>query len=54
MNIQHQYLAAEHIGVRLREAQELRLGHQVARSRRLSRRADRLAERARLAADRLL
>jgi hypothetical protein len=54
MNIQHQYLAAEHIGVRRREAEELRLGHQVARSRRLTRRAERVAERARLAAERLL
>lgn len=54
MNIQHQYLAAEHIGVRLREAQEQRLGHQVARSRRFTRRAERAAERARLVTDRLL
>ena len=54
MNLQHQYLAAEHITARHQEVQQQRLGQQVVRSRRLTRRAERLADRARLAADRLM
>ena len=53
MNLQYQYLAAEHIGTRQREAQQRRLGQRVARTRRLTRRAERLADQARLAVDRL-
>jgi hypothetical protein len=53
MNIQYQYLAAEHVNARRQEAQRLRLGEQVARTRRLSRRAARLSDRARLAEDRI-
>jgi hypothetical protein len=53
MNLHYEYLASEHVSALLREAQEQRLGHQLARTRRLTRRADRLAARARLAADRL-
>jgi len=53
MNLQHQYLPAEHISARRHEAQQQRLAHQVARARRLTRRAERLADRARIAADRL-
>lgn len=53
MNLHYEYLASEHASALLREAQERRLGDQLARTRRLSRRADRLAARARLAADRL-
>ena len=54
MNLQHEYLVAERIGTRHHEAQQQRRTHLVARSRRLARRADRLADEARLAADRLL
>ncbi len=54
MNLQYQYLADEHIGSRHREAQQQRLGQQVVRTRRLTRRAQRLADRARLAAERLM
>jgi len=53
MNLQHQYLPAEHMGSRRHEAQQQRLAHQVARARRLTRRAERLADRARIATDRL-
>jgi len=54
MNLQYQYLAAEHVSARRHEVEQQRLGRQVARSRRLTRRAERLADRARLATDRLL
>jgi hypothetical protein len=53
MNIHSPYLAAEHVSTRHHEAQQLRLGERVARSRRLSRRAARLADRARLTEDRI-
>jgi hypothetical protein len=49
MNLINEDLARAHIAVRLGEAQELRLGHQIARARRLSRRAERAAQQARLA-----
>ena len=54
MNLLNEDLARAHIAVRLGEAQELRLGHQVARARRLSRRAERAAQQARLALARSL
>jgi hypothetical protein len=47
-------LARAHIAARLEEAQEQRLAHQVARARRLSRRAERAAQEARLAIARAL
>jgi hypothetical protein len=47
-------LARAHIDQRLREAQEVRLGRQVARARRLTRRAERAAQQARLALARSL
>jgi len=53
MNLQFQYLPAEHISSRRHEAEQQRLAHQIARTRRLTRRAERLAERARTATDRL-
>jgi hypothetical protein len=53
MNLQFQYLPAEHISSRRHEAQQLRLAHHVVRTRRLTRRAERLADRARLATERL-
>lgn len=54
MNLLNEDLARAHIAVRLGEAQELRLGYQIARARRLSRRAERAAEQARLALARSL
>jgi hypothetical protein len=53
MNLQYEYLPAEHIGRRRQEAQQQRLVHHVARTRRPTRRAERLADRARVTADRL-
>jgi hypothetical protein len=49
MNLIHEDLARAHIASRLSEAQELRRGRQVALARRLSRRAERAAQQARLA-----
>lgn len=54
MNLINEDLARAHIAARLGEAQELRLGHQIARARRLSRRAERAAQQARLALARSL
>jgi hypothetical protein len=54
MNLINEDLARAHIDQRLREAQELRLGRQVARARRLGRKADRAAQQARLALARTL
>jgi len=54
MNLINEDLARAHIDQRLREAQELRLGSQVARARRLGRKADRAAQQARLALARSL
>jgi hypothetical protein len=54
MNLMTEDLARAHIASRLGEAQDLRLGHQVARARRLSRRAERAAQQARLALARSL
>jgi hypothetical protein len=47
-------LARAHIAARLGEAQDLRRGHQLALARRLSRRAERAAQQARLALARSL
>jgi hypothetical protein len=47
-------LARAHVAARLGEAHELRRGHRLASTRRLSRRAERAAEQARLALARSL
>ena len=49
MNLMHEELARAQMSARLGEAQVLRRGHQVVVARRLSRRAERAAYRARLA-----
>ena len=54
VNTMHEDLARAHMSARLGEAQELRAGHQLARARRLSRRAERAAQQARLALARAL
>ncbi len=54
MNLLNEDLARAQIASRLGEAQDLRLGHQIARARRLSRRAERAAQQARLALARSL
>ncbi|HLN77436.1 MAG TPA: hypothetical protein VK204_10355 [Nocardioidaceae bacterium] len=54
MNLINEDLARAQIASRLGEAQELRLGHQISRARRLSRRAERAAQQARLALARSL
>lgn len=54
MNLIQEDLARAHIAARLQEADELRLGRRVARARRLSRRADRAAQQARIALARSL
>ena len=50
----HEEIARAQINARLGEAHELRLGRQVVRARRLSRRAERAAAAARLALARSL
>ncbi|HSE09190.1 MAG TPA: hypothetical protein VLB29_11045 [Nocardioidaceae bacterium] len=54
MNLINEDLARAQIASRLGEAQDLRLGHRITRARRLSRRADRAAQQARLALARAL
>jgi len=54
MNTMHEDLARAQMAKRLGEAQELRTGYQLARARRLSRRAERAAQQARLALARAL
>ncbi|GAW49566.1 MULTISPECIES: hypothetical protein [unclassified Nocardioides] len=54
MNLLHENLARAQMSARLGEAQQLRLGHQLARARRLSRKAERAAQQARLALARAL
>jgi hypothetical protein len=53
MNLMNEELARAHMSARLGEAQELRRGHRVVAARRLSRRAERAARAARLAAARV-
>lgn len=53
MELMHEDLARAQMCARLGEARELRRGHQLAMHRRLSRRAERAAHRARLALARL-
>ena len=54
MNLMPENLAREQMSARLGEARELRLGHQVSRARRMSRKAERAAQQARLALARAL
>lgn len=54
MNTMHEDLARAQMAARLGEAQALRTGHQLARARRLSRKAERAAQQARLALARAL
>lgn len=54
MNLMHEELARAHRTARLGEAQQLRRGHQLAIHRRMSRKAERAALRARLAIARAL
>lgn len=54
MNVMHEDLARAHMNERLGEAQNLRRGQQLVVARRLSRRAERAAQQARLALARTL
>lgn len=54
MNVMHEDLARAQMSARLGEAQQLRRGHNVARARRLSRKAEQAAQQARLALARAL
>jgi hypothetical protein len=54
MNLIHEDLARAQMSARLGEAQQLRRGHQLARARRLSRKAEQAAQQARLALARAL
>lgn len=54
MNLLHEDLARAQMSERLGEAQQLRRGHQLARARRLSRKAEQAAQQARLALARAL
>jgi hypothetical protein len=54
MNLMHEDLARAQMSERLGEAHELRRGHQLVLARRLSRRAERAAQQARLALARSL
>jgi hypothetical protein len=54
MNLMHESLARAQMSARLGEAQQLRRGHQLARARRLSRKAEQAAQQARLALARAL
>ncbi|MGN0063150.1 MAG: hypothetical protein ACI379_02820 [Nocardioides sp.] len=54
MNLMHEELARAQMAARLGEAQELRLGQQMAVARRMSRKAEKAARSARLALARAL
>ncbi|WP_041546419.1 MULTISPECIES: hypothetical protein [unclassified Nocardioides] len=54
MNLLHENLARAQMSERLGEARQLRRGHQLARARRLSRKAEQAAQQARLALARAL
>ena len=54
MNLMHEDLARAQMSARLGEAHALRRGHQLDRARRLSRKAEQAAQRARLALARAL
>ena len=49
MNLMQENLARAQMSARLGEAQQMRRGHQVARARRMSRKAEQAAQQARLA-----
>lgn len=53
-HLMHEDLVRAEMTARLGEAQELRRGNQLARARRLSRKAEQAAQRARLALARVL
>ena len=54
MNLMHENLARAQMSARLGEAQQLQRGAQMARARRLSRKAEKAAQQARLALARVL
>ena len=54
MNLMNENLARAQMSARLGEAQQMRLGHHLARARRLSRKAEEAAQQARLALARAL
>jgi hypothetical protein len=54
MNLMPENLARAQMSARLGEAQQMRRGHQLARARRLSRKAEQAAQEARLALARAL
>ena len=54
MNLMHENLARAQMAERLGEAHQLRRGHQMAQVSRLSRKAERAAQQARLALARAL
>jgi hypothetical protein len=54
MNLLHENLARAQMSERLGEAQQLQLGYQLSRARRLSRKAEQAAQQARLALARAL
>jgi hypothetical protein len=54
MNLMNENLARAQMSARLGEAQQQRRGHQMARARRLSRKAEQAAQQARLALARAL
>jgi hypothetical protein len=54
MNLLNEELARAQMSARLGEAQQLQRGHQMARARRLSRKAEQAAQQARLALARAL
>jgi hypothetical protein len=54
MNLMHEDLARAHMTARLGEAQKQRLGHQLARTHRLTRKAEQAAQQARFALARAL
>jgi hypothetical protein len=49
MNLMQENLARAQMSARLGEAQQMRRGHQLARARRMSRKAEQAAQQARLA-----
>lgn len=54
MNLMHEELARAQMAARLGEAQEARRAHQLVVARRMSRRAERAAQQAKLALARLV
>jgi hypothetical protein len=54
MELMHENLARAQMSARLGEAQQMRRGHELAKARRLSRRAEKAAQQARLALARAL